>query len=138
MITRDYILRQVQQMVNVLAQVSLKRQTQEYHIAQDILAQTIQEITDADPERVRNMTIEELLDVCGRDSEFSSDKAVGLADLLKEDGFVQDALGNHEVAKESWKRSIWLYEAVSGSGGVVPIDLDHRLTQLYALLQTDP
>ncbi|GMQ82122.1 MAG: hypothetical protein BMS9Abin05_1565 [Rhodothermia bacterium] len=138
MITRDYILRQVQQMVEALAQVSLKRQAQEYHIAQDILAQTIQEITGTDSERVRNMSIGELLRVCRLDTEFSSDKAVGLADLLREDGFVQDALGNQEVAKESWKRSIWLYEAVSESGGIVPIDLDYRLTQLYSLLQTGP
>jgi len=135
MITRDYILRQVQQMVSVLAQVSLKCQAQEYHLARDILAQTIQEITGLDPARIRTLTLDELLSVCGNDSEFSSEIAPGLADLLREDGFLQPELGNQETAKESWKRAIWLYEAVSGSGGVVPMDLVQRLSRLTSLLQ---
>lgn len=137
MITRDHILRQVQQAVNALAKVSLKRQAQEYHIAHDILSQTIQEVTGADPERVRNMTVDELLQVCGDVDEFSSDKAVVLADLLREDGFVQEALGKEEIAKRNWESAIWLYKAVAKSGGVEPFDLESRLTHLNALLQSD-
>ena len=120
MITRDFVLRQVQQMVAALSRVMLKREAMEYHMAQDILSQTIREITGSDVEKVRNMTTEELLNLCSQNDVFYSDKAVALADLLREDGFLQDAVGHFDTATLSWTRSVWLYEAASAAGGTVP------------------
>jgi len=136
MITRDFILRQVQQMVAALSRVMLRREAMEYHMAQDILSQTIQEVTGSDVEKVRNMTAEDLLDLCSVNEVFYSDKAVALADLLREDGFLQDAAGQLDAATLSWTRSVWLYEAASSAGGTVPLDLPSRLAELRALLQS--
>ena len=105
-------------------------------MAQDILSQTIQEVTGSDVEKVRNMTAEDLLDLCSVNEVFYSDKAVALADLLREDGFLQDAAGQLDAATLSWTRSVWLYEAASSAGGTVPMDLPNRLAELRALLQS--
>lgn len=136
MITRDYILRQVQQMVAALAQVVLKRDAEEYHLAKDIVSRSIQEITDSALDKVRRMSEEELTDICSQQGVFYSEKAIALADLLREDGFLQDSTGNYDAATDSWTRSVWLYEKASGSGGIVPINLQDRLDELRTLLHS--
>jgi hypothetical protein len=126
MITRDFILRQIHQMVQALAQVLIHRQAGQLEEAQEALERSLGEVTGVAMPRLRHLTREELLALCGVGRDFVPDKAAALADLLYEDS---DPDGR--------RRALWLYEAALESGATLPIDVQDRVTLLRAEIQSD-
>ena len=123
MITRDFLLRQIHQLAQALAQVLFRKQAGQYEEAQDLLGQTLRDVTGLDPEGFRQLPREALLALCTAGQTFSNDKALALADLLRED-----------ETPEGRQRSLWLYEEVLQRGDTVPFDVHERLAALRASL----
>ena len=124
MITRDYLLRQIQQAAQVLAQVLFHKNAREYDEAQDVLTNGLRDLTGWSVEALRNATPEALRSLCETGGAFSAEKAIILADLLRED-----------ASEEGRKRALWLYEAVVAAGQTVPIDVHDRIRALRDSLQ---
>jgi hypothetical protein len=120
-ITRDFILRQIQQLAQVLAVVLVRKRTEDEAGAQATLAEGLEAATGVSLEKLRTMDRDALLALCEREGVFSAEWAVALADLLAED----------EVPA-SWERAAWLYEAALAAGGPVPFDVDARIAALRA------
>jgi len=119
MITRDFLLRQIHQMVQALATVLLHRQAGQHDQALEALAASLQEVTGFDPERLRRLSRHEILALCGTGSGFSPPKAAALADLLYED-----------IDPAGRKRALWLYEAALEAGAALPLNIQDRLAML--------
>jgi hypothetical protein len=121
MITRDFILRQIQQLAQVLAVVLLRRRTEDEAGAQAALAEGLEAATGVPLGALRQVDRPALLALCVRDGAFSAEWAAALADLLAEDG---TAAGR--------ERAAWLYEAARAAGGPVPFDVAARDAALRA------
>ncbi|OZC01817.1 hypothetical protein [Rubricoccus marinus] len=121
MISRDYLLRQIQQAIQVLAQVLLQKQDGDPAGAYAALAEGIEAVTGVTLERLRQRPLADILDAASDEGTFSPEKAAALAQLLAEDD-----------APASRVRARWLYEAVLASGGPVPLDIRERIAALPA------
>ena len=120
MIERDFLLRQIQQAIQVLAQVLLQKRdgTPE---AQSALAEGLQLVTGMDAIRLAALSREATLDLATDEGVFSPEMAVSVADLLRE---------SDEPALRA--RARWLYEAALEAGGPVPHDVMDRIEALPA------
>jgi len=121
LIQRDYILRQVHQLAQVLAQVLMLKRADQLEEAQGVLIRGIGSVLGR--EDVHAVSREDLLASCTTGSTLCSEKAVAVADLLRE----------HAAAAER-QRALWLYEAALASGGVVPLDVYERIETLRVSL----
>jgi hypothetical protein len=120
-ITRDYLLRQVQQLVQVLAAVLLHKRDRELDAARAALAEGVEAATGLPLATLRTLPRADLLDRCTHGGALAVEYAVALAELLAED----DDPG-------AWRRAAWLYEAARAAGGPVPFDVDTRIALLRA------
>ncbi|HLA63049.1 MAG TPA: hypothetical protein VK610_01370 [Rhodothermales bacterium] len=110
MIERDFILRQVAQLVQALAAVLFRKKAGETVAAQQLLDDTLTDATGLPLMHLRHLDFRELLDLClSPGGEFSSERAVALADLLREDA---DVHGREQANR--------LYTAARNAGGTVP------------------
>lgn len=125
MITRDFLLRQIQQAVQVLARVLYNKNAGAYDEAQQILVNGLQELTGWNIDELRRASLGVLRSICEAGGAFSADKAIPLADLLRED-----------ASAEGRRRALWLYEAVVAAGQTVPFDVHDRIRALREILQT--
>lgn len=118
MIERDFLLRQIQQAIQVLAQVLLQKRdgTPEWRAS---LADGIRLVTGADPSRLAALSHEEVLGLARDEEAFSPEKAVALADLFRE--------ADERALRV---RARWLYEAAYEAGGPVPHDVLERIAAL--------
>ena len=119
MITRDFLLRQIHQLVQALAVVLFHKKGARYEQAQEVLSEAVKETLDVRLETLRKLPREEVLALCATGEALSSEKAVALADLLRED--------ETDAGRE---RARWLYEAALEAGGTVPFDVHERIAAL--------
>ena len=117
-IERDFLLRQIQQAIGVLAQVLLQKRdgSPEWRAS---LAAGVQLITGTDPARLAVLGREAVMDLAKDEGEVSPEKAVALADLLRE---------SESGALKT--RAAWLYRAAMEAGGPVPLDVLDRIAAL--------
>lgn len=121
MIEKDYILRQVHQLVQALAAVLFNKKAGRQELAADHLTQALRQVFKRDLDQLGAMSREEAIGLCSPGGAWSGDLALALADLLREDG-----------APESHELAVWLYEAALESGDLVPLDVHQRIEALRA------
>jgi hypothetical protein len=119
MIERDFLMRQIHQLVQVLAQVLARKRADQPADAQQLLEEGIEESLDAPIQRIRSMDRNELRRLCEFEGRFSGDRAVAVADLLRED-----------ETEEGQERALWLYEDALAAGGILPHDILERIHAL--------
>lgn len=119
MITRDYLMRQLQQLIQALSLVLFHRREGADALAHGILSNTVADVTGVSLEQLRLLGRDGLTALCVRDGRFVADLAVAVADLLSEDSDTR-----------SHVRARWLYEEALRSGGAVPVDVHERIAAL--------
>jgi hypothetical protein len=123
MFSRDFIIRQIQQLTQVLAVVLFHKKAGRLDEAQAEIDHALRDALDLDTAALRHLDRPDLLAVCSAGDTLLTDLAVALADLLHEDA---TAAGR--------ERALWLYDAVLDAGGAVPLDIHDRLAALRASL----
>lgn len=134
MIQRDFILRQIQQLVQVLTRVlKLKQEGHPSEIValvntglQETLGMGVQDLASLPPE--------DLLALCSDNGRLHADKTLVVAELL-EAAFVEDldlteGAGSDDVQANPLKAALYLYEALVGAGEAVPFDIYDRISNL--------
>lgn len=121
MISRDFIIRQVEQLTQILAVVLFHKRAGQHDEAQATLDVGLAAATGLGPEALHRLDRPGVLELCSTGGTFHPDKAVALADLLYED---PSAAGR--------ERALWLYDAALETGGAVPLDIHERITSLRA------
>ena len=117
--SRDYVVRQIDQLVRALATILGKRDVWSAAEVERVVAGAVEATTQMDLARLRASPRDDVIALCARNGEFQSGLAVALAELL--------ALG---VDAESRIRALWLYEEAVRVGGTVPYDIADRLERL--------
>lgn len=121
MFSRDYLLRQIQQFVQAIALVLLRKKAGQAEVAQSIIHNTLMDVLGLSLDQVRDLDREALLALVSPGGALRHDLAVAAADLLAEDESADGRL-----------RAAWLYEAVLEDGGPVPFDVHERIEELKA------
>ena len=121
MIERDYLLRQIHQLIAVLAQVLLRKQEGPPGAAQQALATGIESALGMPLGVLRSLGRTDLLALCAEGGTPSGEKMVALADLLRED-----------ERADGRARALWLYEEALLTGAAVPLDVHARIDALRA------
>ena len=121
MIEKDYILRQVHQLVQALVAVLFNKKAGRQELAEGHLTQALRQVFKRDLDQLRAISRSEIIDLCSPGGALSGGLALALADLLREDG-----------APESHERAVWLCEAALESGDLVPLDVHQRIEALRA------
>lgn len=119
MFERDILMRQVHQLVNVLAQVLARKRSDQPAEAREILESGVEDALGMRLEQIRVLGRDELRELSAFNGTFSADRAVAIADLLRED-----------EAAEGLERALWLYEDALAEGGVLPHDILERIEML--------
>ncbi len=119
MIERDHLMRQVQQLAQVLAVLLGLQRAGRSDEAQEALAHGLRDATGRTLGELRDLGRDELLALCSYGDVLSSEQALALADLLRED---RSGAGR--------ERALWLYEAVREAGDLAPLDLPERIAAL--------
>ncbi|MEM6288320.1 MAG: hypothetical protein AAF845_14325 [Bacteroidota bacterium] len=118
MIERDFLMRQIAQFVQVLAAVVAGKGRGDLAEAQQILEAGLHE-TGLPLAEIRAMSHAEVEALVTEDGMTLPEKAVSLADLLREDA---EAAGR--------VRARWLYQVALDAGGPVPFDVQARIDAL--------
>jgi hypothetical protein len=118
MFQRDFILRQVQQLAQVLAQVLVHKRMARPEQAQEALAEGVEAALGLPLEALCRLPRRQFLQRMAAE-KVSEDALLNLAALLYE--------GSDPRQRE---RALWLYEAALASGRTVPIDVYERIELL--------
>lgn len=118
MIERDFVMRQVAELARVLAAVLAGRR-EGSAAAQEALADGLDGALGLRLDEIRAMGRPEVEALVTEDGLVLAEKAVALADLLRED-----------AAAAGRVRARWLYELAVRAGGPVPFDVEARLGAL--------
>lgn len=119
MIERDFLMRQIAQFVQILAAVVAGKGRGEHAEAQEMLETGLEEVSGLRLGEVREMSRAEVEALVTDDGLKLPEKAVALADLLREDA---------EMAGRA--RARWLYEFAVEAGGPIPFDVHERIAAL--------
>ena len=110
MFTRDYVMRQVNQLAQVLALVLFnKRENPDVEI-NEVISTGIKEALGVSLDEFLTLDETQVTSLCRDAGHFSPDLAVSIADLLME-----------EPSTEAHQRAFWLYSAALKAGGTLPL-----------------
>lgn len=110
MFTRDYVMRQIHQLGQVLALILFKkRENPDIEINQDISI-GLQDALGVTLDELLGMDEQETVALCTKEGRFQNDFAVSVADLLMQD-----------ESPEALERAKWLYGAALKEGGTLPM-----------------
>ncbi|MEM8559698.1 MAG: hypothetical protein AAGG50_17900 [Bacteroidota bacterium] len=123
MFQQDFIVRQVQQLAQVLAQVLFHKRAGEEVEAQDALANGLVAALDLELTTLRTLDRDDLMARFAPAGALSVDTAVALAEVLQED-----------TEQAGRRRALWLYEAALASGAPVPFGIRERISVLRGSL----
>lgn len=117
--SRDFVMRQIQQLVQALATLVGKRlEDPDVNFGQEA-ADAVASATGMPLDALRAASREEVIAACEREGAFNVDIAVPLADLLSADDDAASRI-----------RAAWLYEEAMRVGAAVPFDVHERLERL--------
>lgn len=138
MIERDYLMRQIQQLVRVLQQVLFHRQQGQLDEAHRTIQQAIEELDEERGGPLQQRSLREVVQFCRRDGTFQSDLATSIADLLKEEGDILAEQAMEREARESYARALLLYRrAMREDDATLPLNVGTMLSDLEAELGED-
>ena len=139
MLHKDFIMRQIQQAIQVLLQAFasvLKLKSEERY------EEAIQRINEAfgkielTPRPVRELSPDELIEMCSTPQGFDAELALSIADLLKEEGEMLEMTGEREMACASSEKSLALYrKALSTEGAAMPMDIHAKMSDVEGRIE---
>jgi hypothetical protein len=127
MLQRDFLMRQVNQLAQVLAQLMGLDTAQRESLGEQWLSEAVEQVTGTDLKRLRHASLSELESICTRGGILSTDLAVALADVLMEDARIQDSCGRSEESWAAAERALSIYRLARDAGGALPIAVLERL-----------
>ncbi len=137
MIRYDYLVRLVRECAQALARALFLKERGEYDRALTEIERALAILREETAGSTKVFTIEELLSVCREGPGQTSEKLMTLADLLREQGELQELTGKAELASQSRVLALGLYLEVIAEG-LVSVALLDKLEPLIARTKGAP
>lgn len=133
MIRRDYILRMVAEMAQVLARVISLKSRQEYEQALREINAALRELRDGNTDAPHELSLADWIALCRKHEQAASGLMMAVADLLKEQGDVLAAQGKAEGSARSRALALGLFlEALLNGETFVTAELLAKVEELFA------
>ena len=131
MIRRDYILRMVAEMAQVLARVISLKSRQEYEQALKEINAALRQLRDGNGEEAPELSLTDWLALCRRHEQAASGLMIAVADLLKEQGDVLAAQNKPESAKSRALALGLFLEGLLNGETFVTVELLRKVEELF-------
>lgn len=130
-IEKDFIMREVQKIVQVLQVIMGLKQEKKFAQAMDEIDNIYARFFDENRQPVQAKDIEELEQLCTKDGRFSPDLAFVLADVMKEEAEILELQDENTAALQKYESALTLYQrALSEKEGAVPVHILNMLEYL--------
>jgi hypothetical protein len=135
MLHRDFLVRQMQQAANALAQALARvldlRARGEVDEAMRVVTEAYAAVPGLAKRMPRETSPEEILELCTADGILSVDLALRTADLLTEEGDLLFERGRIGEARPGYERALMLTRrTLSVEGAILPFDIARRIEDL--------
>lgn len=133
MIRRDYILRMVAEMAQVLARVISLKSRQEYEQALREINAALRELRDGNADAPHELSLADWIALCRKHEQAASGLMIAVADLLKEQGDVLAAQDKPDGGARSRALALGLFlEALLNGETFVTVELLAKVEDLFA------
>lgn len=109
MLKNDYLVRQIEQLVQAMARIASRRKAGDYGAAQDEVENTLSALSGLSGSAILAMPMATLFDLLGK-SEQGFQKAGLVGSLLIEHGRNYAETGNETQAKQSYMKAFLLFD----------------------------
>lgn len=131
MLHRDYLMRQIEQLGQVLARVLFNKSNQQYDAAIEEIDQAFSNQLGHGLSDLRHLSIDELVTLCSTTEGLSAELTLRVGDLLYEDGKIRARQGDGSATCPSFIRALALYaEVVSRGDEALPWDIFQKIERL--------
>ena len=131
MIQKDFIMRQIQQFVQVLAKVLFFKSQSLYEEARDEIHQAFFGILGRGPAEIAALDDEALLDLSSTSDGLNTEFALALADLFYEEGQMVEDEGS---TTQYFQRALFLYEEVVLKNKTIPLHAHDKIAEIREAL----
>lgn len=139
MIRRDYILRVVQELAQMLRRVVSLKERQEYEAALRELGRALEQLEKAPAHDQATPSFEHWLALCEKETVTCGPLLIAVADLLREQGELLRLQAKGPEGRRSWAIALGLYlEAILGGHTFVSVELLDRIEELITRLSGNP
>lgn len=124
MLTEDYIMRMINQMIAVLTKLIGLKNAGQYQEAQQMIDQSLEQLLGLKPNLLRNMEDESILNLLTSQGELGTERLYILAQLYQHEGDILSAQKRDREAVLDYQRALNFYLQVAAK------QADHESTQL--------
>jgi hypothetical protein len=136
MIRRDYILRMVAEMAQVLARVISLKSRQEYEQALREINAALRELRDGNTDVSHELSLTDWIALCRKHEQAASGLMIAVADLLKEQSDVLAAQEKADGSARSRSLALGLFlEALLNGETFVTVELLGKVEDLFACVR---
>ncbi len=135
MLTEDYFMRMINQMLAVLIQILYHREAGQYQEAQILIDQSLEQLLGVRPDLLKQMDDASVLHLLTTQGELVPDRLAMVADLYKLEGdLLADQNQNHEAIQD-YLRALTFYLKISLEERDQGLsELDKKIDELYQKL----
>lgn len=130
MIRSDYILRQIQQLVQVLARVMMLRTSRPVDEVHEEILQALKSVFGLTSLELVELPDDTLLERCMSGDAVNGELALALADLLEQEGELCWDENQTALADRYWRKTLFLYEAVMTRADTAPLNIHDKIAYL--------
>ena len=135
MLTEDYFMRMINQVLAVLTQILYHKEAGQYQEAQVLIDQSLEQLLGVRPDLLKQMDDASLLRLLTTQGELDPDRLAMVAELYKIEGDLLLAQNQKQEAILDFKRSLTIFLEISLSGKYQAVsDLDVMINELYLKL----
>ena len=129
---RDFVMRQIQNLTQLLQQIIFKKKEQQYDEAKQQLQDAFQRLTKDHPKSFDQLSLKETVDLFTKENNFESELAIAVADLLVEEGDILQAQ-QFSKSQQSYAQALLLYKkSLQDQSSAIPIDIHDKIKTLEA------
>jgi phosphoenolpyruvate carboxylase len=132
---RDFVLRQVKYLTQLLEQIIFKKNQKQYVQALEQIHNAFQQLTKNHPKDFYELSLHETLNIFKRDENFEADLAIAVADLLLEEGEILQEK-HFRQSQKCYLQALLLYKkARITSESPVPLNIQQKINRLKTVLK---
>ena len=127
---QDFLMRQIQYLTQLLQQVIFKKNQQKPKEAIEDIHNAFKRLTRDQPKAFHELSLTDTISVFHSDGNFKSELAAAAADLLYEDGKIQQAR-SYSRSQKSYAQALLLYKMIlSENKATIPLDISTKIEHL--------
>ena len=135
MLTEDYFMRMINQLLAVMTQILYHREAGRYQEAQVLIDQSLEQLLGVPPDLLRQMDDKSLLRLLTTQGELDPDRLALVADLYKLEGDLLSDQGKEREAELDYQRSMTFFLEIRLSGQDEGLyDIDQKIDNLHEKL----